>query len=69
MMNTVQKKLIAAGVKNLKEFGYEHVDEKNILTDMVYSQFFLGMLNDNMGHGFDSDIKAVKAMIEEDEAK
>jgi hypothetical protein len=55
-VSVVREKLIKAGVRNLKEFGYEHVDDKNILTDVVYSQFFLSMLKDNLGHGFDSEI-------------
>lgn len=55
-MSFIREKLIKAGVRNLKEFGYEHVDDKNILTDVVYSQFFLSMLKDNLGNGFDSEI-------------
>lgn len=41
--------LLKAGVKNLKEFGYPDVDTENILTDIVYSEFFKGMLNENKG--------------------
>ncbi len=36
--------LLAAGVKNLKEFGYPSCNKKNIMTDMVYRKFFLHML-------------------------
>lgn len=36
--------LLLAGVKNLQEFGYLAVDEKNILTDMIYSKFFVRLL-------------------------
>jgi len=43
------KPLIEAGIKNLKEFGYEQVDKGNILTDDVYPMFFRSMLNDNLG--------------------
>lgn len=50
----IKEKLLLNGVKNLKEFGYTMVDTENILTDMVYSQFFSSMLNDNFG--FDKDI-------------
>jgi len=44
----IKTKLIEAGIKNLKEFGYEQVDKDNILTDDIYSQFFRSMLNDNL---------------------
>lgn len=47
----IKSKLILAGIKNLNEFGYEQVNAKNILTDDIYSQFFLSMLNDNLGNG------------------
>ena len=45
----IKRKLIIAGISNLKEFGYEQVDKENILTDDIYSQFFRLMLNDNLG--------------------
>ena len=41
----IKSKLIAAGVKNLREFGYPQCNENNILTDEVYSEFFREMLN------------------------
>jgi len=46
---SIRDKLIAAGVMNLREFGYPSCDEKNILTDMVFSRFFVSMLKDNKG--------------------
>jgi len=45
----IKEHLIKAGVKNLKEFGYPDVDDKNILTDEVYKEFFKSMLHDNLG--------------------
>ena len=45
----MKEKLIKNGVKNLKEFGYLEVTEENILTDMVYAQFFKNMLEENLG--------------------
>ncbi len=36
--------LIKAGIKNLKTFGYPGVDADNILTDMIYKEFFKSML-------------------------
>lgn len=40
--------LINAGIRNLKEFGYPDVNKDNILTDYVYSQFFLSMLKETL---------------------
>lgn len=59
----IREKLIDAGVKNLKEFGYEHVDKNNILVDIVYSQFFLSMLKDNLGYGYDDEINTLISEI------
>ena len=50
-----REQLIAAGVRNLKEFGYPSCNEQNILTDYVYSSFFKSMLTDNLGHGDGQD--------------
>lgn len=49
MRHTIRRKLIEAGVKNLREFGYPDCDNKNILTDTIFKQFFKGMLEDNKG--------------------
>ena len=46
----IKKKLLKAGVKNLKEFRYPSVNEENILTDIVYGGFFKSMLKENKGH-------------------
>ena len=48
MKNPTQLKLIAAGVRNLREFGYPDCDAENILTDSIYSRFFLSMLEENL---------------------
>lgn len=64
MRGQVQQQLIKAGVRNLKEFGYEHVDVENIMTDEVYSEFFLSMLKDNIGLGFDYEINGLIKSIE-----
>jgi hypothetical protein len=40
----MEKKLIEAGIRNLKDFGYPNVTAENILTDMIYSQLFKRML-------------------------
>lgn len=60
----IRAKLIAAGVSNLKAFGYPQVDAANILTDIIYAGFFKSMLNDNLGKGFDKEIQALLAEIE-----
>lgn len=39
--------LLEAGVRNLKEFGYEGANKTNIVTDKVYSEFFKKMLEDD----------------------
>ena len=40
----MEKKLIEAGIRNLKEFGYPLVNAENILTDEIYKAFFARML-------------------------
>lgn len=40
----VKRKLLAGGIRQLKEFGYPDVNESNILTDYIYSAFFRSML-------------------------
>jgi len=51
----IESMLIKAGVKNLKEFGYPDVNEKNILTDYIYKSFFKSMLEDNKGNSKEID--------------
>jgi len=53
---TVREKLINAGIRNLREYGYPHVTAENILTDYIYSQFLSGMLRVNLGKGSDKII-------------
>lgn len=57
----IKDHLLKSGVKNLKEFGYPYVNTENILTDIVYSQFFEGMLEENKGQS----TKQVDDVIEE----
>lgn len=42
----IKTHLINAGIRNLKEFGYEAVDKENIITDVIYSGFFESMLKE-----------------------
>ena len=58
----IENKLIAAGVKNLKEFGYPYVNSENILTDIVYSAFFETMLEENKGHSKQID-EAINSLL------
>ena len=51
----IEQKLIENGIKNLKEFGYPNVNKENIFTDLIYSQFFKSMLEDNKGYKADID--------------
>ena len=55
----IRSKLIQAGIKNLKTFGYPHVNESNIFTDLIYSQMFASMLDDASNVGLSPDIDAV----------
>jgi hypothetical protein len=59
----IKDRLILAGVRNLKEFGYPTVTKENILTDYVFSQFFLAMLQDNRGSN-ELINKAIDELIE-----
>lgn len=59
---TIEAKLIAAGVKNLKEFGYPNCNSENILTDMIYKRFFVSMLEDNKGKSKEVDA-AIKSLL------
>ena len=60
----MKEKLIEAGVKNLRAFGYPHCNKDNILTDAIYRAFFAEMLKDNKGKaGADFD-KAIDELLE-----
>lgn len=39
-MSKFRRRLVTAGVKNLRVSGYERCNEKNILIDKVYKEFF-----------------------------
>jgi hypothetical protein len=60
----MKQKLLEAGVKNLREFGYPSCTAENILTDYVYASFFMRMLEDNRGHSATID-KAIDELITE----
>jgi len=60
----IKTKLIQTGIKNLKEFGYPEVNEETILSDELYSAFFLNMLRYNKGNGKNIDV-AIDELIAE----
>jgi hypothetical protein len=64
-MSVWRTKLIAAGVRNLRSFGYPTCDEKNILTDQVFSAFFSSMLKDNKGLGSREADQAIDELLAE----
>jgi hypothetical protein len=59
MTNNARSKIIAQGIENLRQYGYHHVDEQNILTDEIYSKFFKSMLESNLGRGHDELINSI----------
>ena len=59
----MKDKLIAAGVKNLREYGYPACNKENILTDLIYRAFFVSMLKDNKGINAEAD-KAIDELLE-----
>lgn len=62
-MADIESKLIAAGVRNLKEWGYPKCDSSNILTDNIYRQFFASMLEDNLGRSKEID-SVIRSLLE-----
>jgi hypothetical protein len=42
----MKQKLLDRAIRNLKEFGYPDVNETNIFSDYIYSEFFKRMLKD-----------------------
>lgn len=61
-MSEVRKRLIQAGIRCFKGYGYPDVDDKNIINNMIYSAFFSSMLNDNLGAAgphVDTEIKVL----------
>jgi hypothetical protein len=59
----MEEKLIAAGVKNLRAYGYPQCDKANILTDQIYRAFFVSMLKDNKGKAGAAVDKAIDNLL------
>ena len=49
LFSKAKSMIIQNGISNLKEFGYDTVNEENIFTDIIYSQMFKRMLKNNKG--------------------
>lgn len=47
-MTHIQKQMIAAGVKQLRENGYPTANEQNITTDYLFASFFITMIEDTI---------------------
>jgi len=45
----IREQLLKAGAKNLRDFGYPDVTEKNIMDSMITRAFFDSMLDENLG--------------------
>lgn len=65
----IRKRLIQAGVRNLKEFGYPTVTEETIMTDYVFRRFFISMLEENVGKGSAVHDHEINRLLEELRAK
>lgn len=59
----IRNRLISAGVRNLKEFGYPNVSADNLITDRVYRAFFKSMLEDNKGKGYDAEVDELLSLL------
>lgn len=53
----VKERIKTNAVKNLKEFGYAHTTLENIVSDEVYKILYIKLLKENLGNGFDEEIK------------
>lgn len=60
----LKSRIVAAGVKNLRDFGYPSCNPENIKTDMIYRAFFESALRDNLGAGAETDA-AIMELLDE----
>ncbi len=51
----IKDKLINQAVTRLRNFGFVHVNEDNIVTDEVYSLYFLKILKEMLGENAETD--------------
>ena len=53
---SIKSKLIKQAASRLRKFGFIHVNENNITTDEVYSQYFMKILNEMLGENTEKDL-------------
>jgi len=58
-MKAIRALIINQAVRNLLEYGYPHVNSKNIFIDTVYKEFFLSMLKDSCNQTENPDVTKV----------
>lgn len=64
-VSELRTKLLEAGVKNLKEYGYPACTTENIVTDPVYSAFFVSMLEQTKGQHGPAVVAEIDALMKE----
>ncbi|MFE8701062.1 hypothetical protein ACFYKX_10695 [Cytobacillus sp. FJAT-54145] len=69
MPKLTREQLITHCVHGLQDFGYSAVNQENIFTDFVYSQFFIRMLKNGLGEGYDDLIQSLIQEVEEKQSK
>ena len=61
----IREQLLRKGASNLREFGYEAANTKNILTDFAFRPFFRSMLEEAKGQGSAVQQMVVKELLAE----
>lgn len=59
----IRKAILAAGVKNLRRFGYPKCTAENILVDQVYKAFFKAVLEDEENITDNADTERVRKQL------
>lgn len=55
----IRASIISRAISNMDEFGYKNVSEKELFNDYIISKFFMSMLKDSMGQGYDIHIQSI----------
>ena len=61
--SAIKDELIMQMVNRLRRFGFVHVNEENIITDEVYSLYFLKILNEKLGENAELDVVINELLI------
>lgn len=64
----IRNDLVKKSIKKLKRYGFRNVDAKNILTDEVYTHYFIQFLYSSIGKSMKIDDVIVKILREIDPA-